>query len=107
MPDNDNELLSEFAEFMKQKQEAASAANNDEDEEIEIWGPDGSGARVRRSRAMPFLERLGIAPAPEPASSDDSGSQPANDGDKSKPKGRQSQSIPATGSVARKYFVKK
>jgi hypothetical protein len=104
MAEMDDGILAEFAEFMKAKQDAAAASTADDDE-VEIWNEKGQGARVRRSVAKPFLQSLGIDLDPVSDDGGDTGGKSSNDGDKAKPKGRQSQSAPANG-VARKYFIK-
>lgn len=109
MPDNDPSIIEQFEEFLAQKEANAKAQKEDEDEEVEIWDESGKGARVRRSRAKPFLQSLGIDLDPEPASESGGGSDD-NPTDKGKTSSRRSTgktaaSGPATG-VARKYFVK-
>jgi hypothetical protein len=106
VPENDSGILGEFEEFLKQREVASAQAAQEDDEEIEIWDEKGRGARIRRSRAKPFLNSLGIDLDPEPSEGDGN----SNDGDgKSKGKPRQStgpKSANTQTGVARKYFVK-
>jgi hypothetical protein len=105
MADMDEGMLAEFAEFLEAKR-AASAPTEPEDE-VEIWNEKGQGARVRRSVAKPFLQSLGIDLDPPAGDTDNTGTQSDNDGTKGKKSTGRQATAPATGSVARKYFVKK
>jgi hypothetical protein len=96
----DNDILAEFAEFMKAKKESESQEAASEDHDVEIWDEKGRGARVKRSMAKPFLQSLGIDMDPEPATDD---TDEGNSGTKAKPKPGPKG---PTNSTARKYFVK-
>lgn len=99
MPD-DNDILAEFAEFMKAKKESENQEAQAEDFDVEIWDEKGRGARVKRSAAKPFLQSLGIDLDPEPTTDDgDDGTSGKTVKPKTPPKGPNS-------STARKYFVK-
>jgi hypothetical protein len=97
VPNKDEDLFAEFQEFLTAKKEAEAQENAEEDFDVEIWGPDGSGVRTRRSHAKPLLQKLGldVDPPTDP---------PDNDG--GKPKGKKINPAPtaATTSTARKYF---
>lgn len=104
MADNNDDILSQFQEFLaaKQQQEAENAAA--EDHEIEVWTSDGRGAKARRSAfKKSVLEELGIGADPEPTE-DESG-----DGTKPKAKAKtpaKTATSAASSGVARKYFMK-
>jgi hypothetical protein len=105
--DNSSDILQEFGEFLKQREEAQRSEQSAQDDEIEIWDEKGRGARVRRSVAKPFLNSLGIdLDSPEGDDSSDSKSDDSGKNKSGRP--RQSKSTAATqGSTVRKYFVKK
>jgi hypothetical protein len=96
---DDNDILAEFAEFMKAKKESENQEAASEDHDVEIWDEKGRGARVKRSMAKPFLQSLGIDIDPEPADDTDGGTSGTKAKPKPGPKG-------PTNSTARKYFVK-
>jgi hypothetical protein len=103
MAENDPDILAQFQDFLKQKEEADKAANAEEDFEVEIWGPDGSGVRTRRSHAGPFLQKLGLDMPAEPPG-DDPGEGDKKTG-KAAPKGKTAANA-ANGNTARRYFTK-
>lgn len=102
MADSNDDLMAQFQEFLTAKAAQDKEAADADDEEIEIWDEKGRGARVRRSRAKPFLQTLGIDldPEPEPDGDKPSGAKP-----KGKPTGP-AKTNATSGSVARKYFTK-
>ena len=102
---NDNDdLMSEFAEFLKAKQESEKEQRDSEDFDIEIWDETGKGVRTKRSHAKPFLQKFGIDI--DELTGDDDGDK--GDGDKPKPKAKPTgRSSSTSGDVARKYFAKK
>lgn len=110
MADDNSSILSEFEEFLKARDDAKRSAEQQEDEEIEIWDEHGRGARVRRSRAKPFLQSLGIDLDAEPSGE---GSDPeagesggGSAGTSRKSSGKKSASVASSG-IARKYFTPK
>jgi len=110
MADKDDDILTQFQEFLTAKREQENADAQAQDDEVEIWNEKGQGARVRRSVAKPFLQSLGIDL--DPPASDDGSDSGSGDGDgkgQSKGPGKGRSAPPkqsATSSVARKYFVK-
>lgn len=97
------DLMKEFAEFLEAKRASEKEAEKEEDFDIEIWGPDGSGVRTKRSHAKPFLNKLGLdVDAPDNDGADDAGDK--NKGTSKTP--RKTAPKPAESSV-RKYFTAK
>lgn len=95
-----DDLMKEFAEFLEAKRASEKEATEQEDFDIEIWGPDGSGVRTKRSHAKPFLQKLGLdVDAPENDGADDAG-----DKDKSTTKTPRKTSAKSESTV-RKYFA--
>ena len=103
------DILSQFAEFLEAKKQADAEKDASEDFEVEIWDEKGRGVRTRRSHAKPFLQSLGID-----VDSDDGGTDDDKDGDDKsgntsktsrKTTGKQSTNATSSG-VARKYFTK-
>lgn len=107
MADNNDDILSQFAEFMEAKKQSEAENAASEDYDVEIWDEKGRGARVKRSHAKPFLQSLGIDLDPDPEPDNSGGDGKANSGTKSTGKTNKSSgnSAPTSG-VARKYFVK-
>lgn len=110
MADEQQSILEEFAAFLESKREADAQAVASDDEEVEIWDEKGRGARVRRSRARPFLQSLGI----DLDTTGDGNSTDNKDDtkdDKSTNKGRTSTGKTASNSassgIVRKYYAKK
>lgn len=108
MADKQDDILSQFAEFLDAKKQADQEKADSEDYDVEIWDEKGRGARVRRSHARPFLQSLGIDLDDDSSNSgDDAGDDKSG---KSKPAAKQStgkqSSNTQTGGIARKYFVK-
>lgn len=100
---NNDELMSEFAEFLETKRANEAKQKEEEDFDIEIWGPDGSGVRTKRSHAKPFLNKLGLdLDDPKSGSGNESGDETKNT--KSNPR---KTSTKSTGpeSTVRKYFT--
>lgn len=108
MADKDSGILAEFEQFLAAKAEAAKNDESSEDYEVEVWDEKGRGARVRRSHAKPFLQSLGIDLDSEPTDGTaNQDSDATNSDDKKGPRRTSGKTNAATGSVARKYFVKK
>lgn len=98
---NNDELMAEFAQFLEQKRANEKKQAEEEDFDIEIWGPDGSGVRTKRSHAKPFLNKLGIdVDAPPADGADDSGNK-----GKSTSKTTPKTSAKGPESTVRKYFT--
>jgi hypothetical protein len=113
MPENEPDILKEFAEFLEAKKASEQESADAEDFEVEIWDKDGRGVRTRRSHAKPFLNSLGID-VDAPASTEGDGKSGTGDGKGGKangPTGRKPASSAASGapsgSIARKYFAPK
>lgn len=109
MAEKDDDILTQFQEFLTAKKEQENAEAAAQDDEVEIWNEKGQGARVRRSVAKPFLQSLGIDL--DAADEGDAGDGDNNGGDagKGKPKGPAKGAPKTSGpasNVARKYFVK-
>lgn len=112
MAENSNsDLMSLFQEFLDERERNAKEAAASEDDEIEIWNADGSGARGRRSGFASWLEKNGFSTQPEPAGTEGAGNDPGKSNDPGSKSGRKStgKTSNATGSasVARKYFGSK
>jgi|SRR5580692_3073005 hypothetical protein len=108
MSDNENQVPSEFQEFMEwmTAKKAAEAESQHDDEEIEIWDKDGRGARIRRSAAKPFLQSLGIDVDPKPESTTNDDGKGDGKG-KARPTGKTAQNAATAGNnTIRKYFTK-
>jgi hypothetical protein len=102
MADKQDDILSQFAEFLEAKNKADQEQADSEDYEVEIWNEKGQGARIKRSHAKPFLQTLGIDIDPKP-----NGDTTGDDADKPKPKRKSTgNSASNTTGVARKYFTK-
>jgi hypothetical protein len=100
--DNNDDILTQFQEFLAAKQASENEEKEAEDFEVEIFKGD-QGVRTRRSHAKPFLQQLGIDLDPEPTEPKD----PKTDGAKGKQStGKQAASTAATGNagVAARYF---
>lgn len=102
-PGNNDELMSEFAQFLEQKRASEKKQAEEEDFDVEIWDEKGRGVRTKRSHAKPFLQSLGIDLDPEPQTGT------ADSGDKSKSTTKTPRKTPAKGaeSTVRKYFTGK
>lgn len=100
--DND-ELMSEFAQFLEQKRASEKKQAEEEDFDVEIWDEKGRGVRTKRSHAKPFLQSLGIDLDPEP----ETGTSDAGDKSKSTTKTTRKTSSKGPESTVRKYFVGK
>lgn len=99
--ENNEDLMSEFQEFLEAKHAKEKEAADNEDFDVEIWDEKGRGVRTKRSHAKPFLQSLGIDLDPEPPDGDESG-------DKAKPKTTNRKAAPSgSTSVTRKYFTGK
>jgi hypothetical protein len=101
-------MMEQFEEFLKAKEENARKQAAEEDEEVEIWDKDGRGARLKRSRAKPFLQSLGIdldPPASSDSGDDDGKNTGKGDGKTGNSPGKKTQTA-AQGNVARRYFTK-
>ena len=98
------DILKEFADFMTAKKESESEDNSAE-EEVEIWSKDGTGARVKKRDAMPFLKSLGLFPD-DPASGDGDNSGGDKDDSKGNPKANKPKPGPTRDNAARRYFAK-
>jgi hypothetical protein len=101
----DNEILTQFQEFLDAKAASEKEQADNEDFDVEIWDEKGRGVRTKRSHAKPFLQSLGIDI--DPPDNDGSDGDDADKGDKGK---TGKKSTPASGpqsSVARKYFAPK
>jgi hypothetical protein len=101
--DNSNDdILSQFQEFLAAKQQQEKADSESEDFDVEIWDKDGRGVRTKRSHAKPFLQSLGLDVDPEPSKESDDDKP---DSKKKSAPVRTATSTAATG-TARKYFKK-
>lgn len=112
MAENPNsDLMSLFQEFLDERERNAKEAAASEDDEIEIWNADGSGARGRRSGFAEWLKKNGFSVDPEPAGTEGAGNDPGKSSEAGNKGGRKStgKTSNATGStsVARKYFGSK
>lgn len=107
MADDKSDLMAQFEEFLNAKAEKAKAEEIP-DFDVEIWDEKGRGARLPRSHAKPFLQTLGLDLDTAPTGDGDKGSD--DKGGNSPKSGRTSSgpksASPATGGLARKYFVK-
>jgi hypothetical protein len=105
----DPTLFEQFEEFLNAKMKADNDASLEDDEEIEIWDEKGRGARVRRSRAKPFLQTLGIDL--DPPESENGPDNPGGNAGNDDKKGPRRTASPAgksrSDSVTRKYFMPK
>jgi hypothetical protein len=99
---NNDELMSEFAEFLEAKRAKEKETAESEDFEVEIWDEKGRGVRTRRSHAKPFLNSLGIDIDP-PANG---GTNDVGDQTKTK-KTNTRKATPAQAQSVRKYFTGK
>jgi hypothetical protein len=97
---NNDELMSEFAEFLEAKRAKEKESAEAEDFEVEIWDEKGRGVRTRRSHAKPFLQSLGIDVDP-PAKGD---SNDGGDEGKTRKTNPRKTTQPQANSV-RKYFT--
>lgn len=97
--DNNEDLMSEFAEFLEAKNAKKEADAANEDFDVEIWDEKGRGVRTKRSHAKPFLNSLGID-LPDPPK-DDKGVEDDKNGTKKQPRKPPAQS----NSTVRKYFT--
>jgi hypothetical protein len=109
VPDQDPDILAQFAEFLKQKEANDKETAEAEDFDIEFWDEKGRGVRTKRSHAKPFLQQFGIDLDPKPEGGDSG--DPKDGGTKTGSKGSGSakgSGSNATGSqsTVRKYFVK-
>jgi hypothetical protein len=100
--DETEDLFEEFKDFLTQKRASIAEAAEADDEEVEIWDEKGRGARVRRSRAKPFLQSFGIDLDPKTGDGNADGNP---DSDKGGSKGKPT-AKPAQASTVRKYFAK-
>jgi hypothetical protein len=100
--DNNDELMSEFAEFLEAKRAKEKETADAEDFDVEIWDEKGRGVRTRRSHAKPFLNSLGTDVDP-PA---DGGTNDGGDQTKTK-KTTTRKAAPAQSNTVRKYFTGK
>lgn len=99
---NNDELMSEFAEFLEAKRAKEKETAEAEDFEVEIWDEKGRGVRTRRSHAKPFLNSLGIDVDP-PAKGTETDGGDKNKGSKANPR----KATPAQANSVRKYFTGK
>ena len=107
---DDNDLMTEFQEFLNAKKAKEQEEKDSEDFPVEIWDKDGRGVRTKRSHAKPFLQSLGLDLDDESEDTDQS-KNGDNSGSKTKPKGdgkapAGKSGTGATGGIARKYFTK-
>jgi hypothetical protein len=99
---NNDELMSEFAEFLEAKRAKEKETAESEDFEVEIWDEKGRGVRTRRSHAKPFLNSLGIdVDPPAKGGTDDVGDQTKTK--KTSPR----KAAPVQPQSVRKYFTGK
>lgn len=98
--DNNEDLMSEFAEFLEAKNAKKEEDAANEDFDVEIWDEKGRGVRTKRSHAKPFLNSLGID-LPDDPPKDDKGVENDKNGTKKQPRKPPAQS----NSTVRKYFT--
>lgn len=98
---DDNELMSEFAEFLETKRANEAKQKEEEDFDVEIWDEKGRGVRTKRSHAKPFLQSLGIDLDPPK----DDGKTDDGDQGKGSTKTPRKTSPKGAESTVRKYFT--
>lgn len=101
MAENNDDILSQFAQWLEEKQAKDKEAEG-ADDEIEVWNADGSGMRGKRSSLGAWLEKQGftITAAPEEKPEE-------KETGKSGRQSKGSQSTNSQTSTARKYFATK
>lgn len=95
-----DELMSEFAEFLEAKRASEQETKDAEDFDVEIWDEKGRGVRTKRSHAKPFLQSLGIdLDDPKPGSDNEPGDTTKNKSTNTR------KAKPTDASTVRKYFT--